>query len=239
MFAGPNGSGKTTVQRDIAKQFPTDFLGVLVNPDDLEATAANRDQIDIGQLGVSADENEVREAFLSSALLKQHGLDKAAAAIRCDGREIDFAGLPINSYYASVLAEFLRRKLLSASISFSFETVMSDRSKVDLLREARVLGFRTYMYYVATEDPEINVARVALRVSEGGHDVPKEKIISRYYRSLALVREALRHTDRAYFFDTSEPESLLIAESTDGKRPELLCQRIPNWFKTFVWDKMQ
>jgi len=114
---------------------------------------------------------------------------------------------------------------------------MSERGKVDSLREAQGLGFRTYLYYVATEDPEINVSRVQLRVSQGGHDVPKEKVISRYYRSLALVRDAIRHTDRAYFFDTSESKSLFVAESAGGKCPELRCDSMPNWFKNYIWDK--
>lgn len=236
MFAGPNGSGKTTVQRDIAQQFGQDFLGVLVNPDDLEATIRRRGQLDLGPFGISADDREVRDAFTSSSFLKQHNLAEAAACLRCDGRAIDFSGLAMNSYYASVLADFLRRKLLAGAVSFTFETVMSERGKVDLLGEAQRLGFRTYLYYVATEDPEINVSRVALRVTQGGHDVPKDKIVSRYHRSLSLLGEAARQADRAYFFDTSEPESLFVAESADGQRPELRCDLMPNWFKTFVWD---
>ena len=114
---------------------------------------------------------------------------------------------------------------------------MSERGKVDLLRQAQSLGFRTYLYYVATEDPEINVSRVELRVAQGGHDVPKEKIISRYYRSLGFVRDAIRYTDRAYFFDTSEPKSLFVAESAGGMCPELRCDPMPNWFKSYVWDR--
>jgi predicted ABC-type ATPase len=237
MFAGPNGSGKTTVQRKIARQFPSHFLGVLVNPDDLEATIDRNGRLDLRQFRVRANDQEVRDAFTSSQFLKRHQLADAAAALRCDGRMIDFAGLAMNSYYASVLADFLRRKLLAASIPFSFETVMSEPGKVDLLREAQSLGFRTYLYYVATEDPEINISRVELRVAQGGHDVPKEKIVSRYYRSLGLLRDAIRHTDRAYFFDTSEPKSLFVAESASGKRPKLGCDPMPNWFKTYVWDR--
>ncbi len=237
MFAGPNGSGKTTIQREIAQQFPSHFLGVPVNPDDLEATIGRCGRLDLGPFGIRADDREVREAFTSSAFLKHHQLADAATVVRCDGRVIDFAGLAMNSYYASVLADFLRRKLLAGSIPFSFETVMSEPGKVDLLREAQNLGFRTYLYYVATEDPEINISRVELRVAQGGHDVPKEKIVSRYHRSLGLVRDAVRYTNRAYFFDTSEPESLFVAESTNGERPKLRCDPMPNWFKTFVWDK--
>ncbi len=167
MFAGPNGSGKTTVQREITQQFRSNFLGVVVNPDQLEATISRDGHLDLGLFGVGAVDAEVREVFTSSAFLKQHQLADAAAVIRCDGRVIDFAGLAINSYYASVLANLLRRKLLAGSTPFSFETVMSEPGKVNLRREAQGLGFRTYLYFVATEDPEINVSRVALRVSEG------------------------------------------------------------------------
>lgn len=237
MFAGPNGSGKTTIQREVAQQFPPGFLGVLINPDELEATIGRSGRLDLEPFAVSATESEVRDAFTGSAFLKQQGLADAAAILRCDGRVIDFTGLPMNSYYASVLADFLRRNLLAGSTPFSFETVMSERGKVDLLQEAQRLGFRTYLYFVATEAPEINVSRVGLRVSQGGHDVPRDKIISRYHRSLALVRDAIRHTNRAYFFDSSEATSLFVAESTDGGRPELRCDRIPHWFETYVLSR--
>jgi predicted ABC-type ATPase len=237
MFAGPNGSGKTTVQREIARQFPPDFLGVLVNPDDLEATIGRNGRLDLGPFRVQTTSDEVRAAFTSSPFLKQQGLADAAAVLQCDGRVIDFTGLVMNSYYASVLADFLRRNLLAASTTFSFETVMSERGKVELLSKGQGSGFRTYLYYVATEDPDINVSRVALRVAEGGHNVPRDKIIARYHRSLDLVRDAIRHTDRAYFFDTSEPQSQFIAESVGGKRPEVRGNPMPNWFKSYVWDR--
>ncbi len=236
MFAGPNGSGKTTVQRDIAREYNSRFIGVLVNPDDLEATIDRSGHLDLGPFNVSADESEIRDAFTSSAFLKQHRLADAASVVRCDGRVVDFSGLAMNSYYASVLADFLRRKLLLGSISFTFETVMSEPGKVDVLREAQRLGFRTYLYYVATEDPEINIARVQLRVTQGGHDVPRDKIISRYRHSLDLVRDAIRHTDRAYFFDTSGTTSLLVAESEGGERPEVRSDWVPRWFETFVLE---
>ena len=237
MFAGPNGSGKTTVQRRLSQRVGPGFLGVLVNPDDLEAAIRRTGRLDLCPFDVSAEESEVRDAFTSSAFLKQHRLADAATVIRCENQVIDFSGLAMNSYYASVLAGFLRRKLLAGSVSFTFETVMSEPGKVELLREARGLGFRTYLYYVATDDPEINVARVGLRVAQGGHDVPREKITSRYRRSLDLVRDAIRHTDRAFLFDTSGTTSLLIAESAGGERPELQSEWTPGWFKTFVWDK--
>src|SRR5258708_7841217 len=105
MFAGPNGSGKTTVQRDIARRRGPNFLGVLINPDDLEATVRTSGRLDLGPFGISATDSEIRAAFVSSEFLKRHQLAEAADSIRCDGRVIDFAGLAMNSYYASVLAD--------------------------------------------------------------------------------------------------------------------------------------
>lgn len=48
------------------------------------------------------------------------------------------------------------------------------------MREARERGYRTYLYFVSTEDADINVNRVAIRIREGGHPVPPEKIRDRH-----------------------------------------------------------
>ena len=179
---------------------------------------------------------EIRNFFASFLLLQNHQLHAAAGGIECRAGGIDFSGLEMNSYYASVLADFLRRKALESSKSFSFETVMSAPDKVDLLREAQTVGYRTYIYYIATEDPAINIQRVKNRVAEGGHDVPEEKIVLRYHRSLSLLREAIRYTYRAFFFDTSEEESWYFAEATNGTSIELKSDEMPNWFQP-IWDQ--
>ena len=233
MFAGPNGSGKTTAKNAL----PSDLFGVYVNPDDLEKVVREEGVLKLDPFGVAFTTDELRDLFTSSEFLKANHLADAASVIECREAMIDFRGLAMNSYYASVLSDALRRKLMTASISFSFETVMSARDKVDLLREAQSCGFRTYLYYVATEDPAINVERVKNRVAEGGHDVPEVKIVARYHRSLELLREAIQHTNRAFFFDTSEEESWYVAEITDGVKIDLKSDEMPNWFKTAVWDK--
>jgi predicted ABC-type ATPase len=92
---------------------------------------------------------------------------------------------------------------LERRASFSFETVMSSPDEVALLEKARSLGYRSYLYFIATEDPQINIARVKSRVHLGGHDVPVDKIVSRYARSLDLLLPAIRQSNRAYLFDNS------------------------------------
>ncbi|WP_395747592.1 hypothetical protein [Prosthecobacter sp.] len=117
---------------------------------------------------------------------------------------------------------------------------MSSADKVALLKKAQELGYRTYLYYIATEDPSINVARVKARVNLGGHDVPEDKIISRYARSLSLLLEAVKHTNRAYLFDNSRAggERLWVAEITNGSDLELKCDPMPRWFQQAVWEKI-
>jgi predicted ABC-type ATPase len=133
---------------------------------------------------------------------------------------------------------------------------MSSPDKVILLKRAQSLGYRTYLYYIATEDPAINLARVhyiatedpainlarvQARVNLGGHDVPEDKIVSRYARSLDLLLEAVKSTNRAYLFDNSREgsERLWVAEITEGKELELKCDPMPLWFQQAVWEKIQ
>ena len=102
------------------------------------------------------------------------------------------------------------------------------------------VGYRTYLYYIATEDPAINIARVRSRVHLGGHDVPEDKIVSRYARSLDLLLEAVRLSNRAYLFDNSRQggERLWVAEITDGRDLEMKCDPMPTWFQHAIWDKI-
>jgi predicted ABC-type ATPase len=126
---------------------------------------------------------------------------------------------------------------LETRTSFTFETVMSSADKVAFLAKARAQGFRVYLYYVATEDPLINISRVRHRVKMGGHPVPEDKIVSRYARSLALLMDAVQLTDRAYIFDNTSHECIWLAEVTDGRLLEMKTAQMPQWFKRGLWDK--
>jgi type I restriction enzyme, R subunit len=121
------------------------------------------------------------------------------------------------------------------------ETVMSHESKVELLREARRLGYRTYLYFIATNDPMISLARVAKRVKGGGHDVPSDRVKDRYRRSLDLLLPAITATNRAYIFDNSGEgrAHTWLAEVTEGRELELKVAQLPPWFTRAVIDKLQ
>ena len=100
---------------------------------------------------------------------------------------------------AQMEADHLRDLYLKEDQSFAFETVMSHPSKIETLQKAKLRGFDVVLYFVSTNDPNVNVARVAQRVIEVGHDVPVERIIA-----MALLPAAIEVADRAFLFDKSQ-----------------------------------
>lgn len=94
---------------------------------------------------------------------------------------------------------------------------------------------------MATADADINLARVAYRASIGGHDVPPDKIRSRYARSLENLSDAILVSNRAYIFDNSqdgEPSFAQVAEITDGETIDIVSDTQPAWFQQYVLDKL-
>ncbi|MEQ1607227.1 MAG: zeta toxin family protein [Pyrinomonadaceae bacterium] len=208
MFAGPNGSGKSTIKAKVAEINPN-VLGVYINPDDIEREIAASGRIDFTHFKIKTTEGLIFASLRNSTQLSDKGLLNELSKLTFDKNALSFTGVSLNSYFVSALADFLHERLIESRISFSFETVMSHPNKINLLDRSHTGGFRNYLYYVATEDPEINISRVKTRVLEGGHDVPTDKLVARYYRSLENLLDAVRATDRTYIFDNSGTESFL------------------------------
>lgn len=81
---------------------------------------------------------------------------------------------------------------------------------------AKNIGYKTYLYFVFTDNVELNIARVKLRVQQGQHDVDISLIKSRYPRTFKLLPQALALADEAFVIDNSnEPE--IIAEKHQTK----------------------
>lgn len=233
MFAGANGSGKSTLKSVINPA----LLGVYINPDDIEREIKAQGFLDFSAYQVTTTENEVLSFFTNSSFLKSANLLDDAMKLTFDESKLIFANIEVNSYFASVASDFIRHKLLESATSFTFETVMSSPDKVEFLQKAQQFGFRTYLYYITTEDPIINISRVKNRVELGGHSVPENKIIERHKRSLDLLFDAVQHTNRAYIFDNSGDVHVWLAEITDGEELEMKTDFMTTWFKTALWDK--
>lgn len=232
MFAGPNGSGKSTVKESLNKS--AEWFGAYVNPDEIERIVRDSHVLPLAPYGLSFPSEELRRYFSASEFLASAGVPSEFPRLDVGAGGIGFGDATLNSYHASVLADFLRRKLLAARNSFTFETVMSSPDKVELLRESRLAGYRTYLYFIATDDPAVNIDRVRSRVAAGGHDVPEDKIVARHARSLSLLPAAIDHSDRAYFFDTSRSVPLYFAEVTAGMTLTLHSHDLPLWFEPIL-----
>jgi predicted ABC-type ATPase len=141
--------------------------------------------------------------------------------------------LGIDAYRAAEAAERMRRDLIAAHESFVFETVFSDlqQHKIAFLREAAQHGYAVVLCFIGLDSAELSDERVALRALTGGHDVPREKLLARYPRSLANLAHALRELPFVRVFDNSVfgMPHRQIAELAHGRLVQLGLP-VPGWF---------
>ncbi len=132
---------------------------------------------------------------------------------------------------AACKADSLRLAALSARRSFAFETVFSAPDKPAFLRDAKAAGFFIRLFFICTDSPAINAARVATRVMEGGHDVPISKIISRYSKSIANCASVASLVDRLYLYDNSVDarDPALLLRMRDGVVAKRYRDHLPDW----------
>lgn len=227
MFAGPNGSGETTLFYNIKSEgIPTYFY---INPDQIEFELNRKKFINLSEFGLENVNFELFENFVNNnnPFYKKFKKNKFNY-IRIDNNVITILK-KIDPYSASIISEFIRYLNFNNNISFSFETVMSHESKIDILKSAHKKKYKSYLYFVCTENPTLNTQRIKERVEKKGHNVTKDKIESRYFRSLNLLPKCIPICDRAYIFDNSKTEIELIAEFEKGKLTKLLNNNI-SWF---------
>lgn len=111
---------------------------------------------------------------------------------------------------AAVLADQQRYESIEEQSDFTFETVLSSHYKLDIIKKAKEQGYFIKCVFVLTVDPLVNVARVEARVASGGHDVDKETIKARYYKSLAHIKELMNLCDILHVYDnTVEPVRII------------------------------
>jgi predicted ABC-type ATPase len=237
MFAGPNGSGKTSLVRKLARDFSADGLFQLhyfLNADNLYRDLQEERGIPLDVLGRTIAVEHLRAALVAGGRLRADHpfLD----VVHIENARLKAPASVSDGYVAAAIADFLREELFTAGQSFSFETVMSHRSKIDFFARARAVGYRTYLYFVATESSHLNIYRVKNRVALGGHDVAEDKIVERYKRCLELVGEALSHAHRAFLFDNSGADLVWLAQLTpDGElQRKAALDSLPAWFRTWV-----
>ncbi len=235
MFAGPNGSGKSTVFHNINRQFS---IGHYVNADDIEVRLRSTGFVNLHDFGVLISDEELQNFVSKSSLVAKTRENGLNVFLEAKNNIVVTKADKVHSYEAALLTAFVRAKLIENKQSFSFETVMSHPSKCEILADAQKQDYQTYLYFICTNFPEINVDRVKNRVRKGGHPVPEDKIVGRYHRSLDLLREAVKSTYRTFIFDNSAEKHEFVLEIYKGEEVILENTEIPPWVKTHLLDKM-
>ena len=128
------------------------------------------------------------------------------AGLRFINADVLAGELDMDPYTAAGVADRLRRELVDQRESFAFETVFSDPvgDKLTFLKEAVARGYTVVLCFIGISGPDVSEERVAMRVSQGGHDVPSDKLITRYPRTLANLQAAILELPHVWIFDNDD-----------------------------------
>jgi predicted ABC-type ATPase len=145
--------------------------------------------------------------------------------------------LEVDAYRAAEMAGALREKLLEQQESFVFETVFSDPvgDKISFLQRAAAAGYNVILCFIGISDPAMSEERVAMRVTQGGHDVPAEKLARRFPRTLENLRASILTLPHVVVFDNSDLSDPYrkIAIFNEGKA-DFLTDSLPVWMQQIL-----
>jgi len=145
--------------------------------------------------------------------------------------------LEVDAYEAARMITALRIEFVEQRESFIFETVFSDPvgDKLGFLKQTAQTGYAVVLCFIGVESADISEHRVAMRVSQGGHDVPTEKIFARFPRTLANLSAAVRELPCVLIFDNSDLRTPFRAVATfvDSRRVQIN-EPIPPWLKPLL-----
>lgn len=161
----------------------------------------------------------------------------SSVALRFINADVIAKELDLDPYSAAELATALRQMLVSRGESFIMETVFSDPvgEKVSFLEEAAKQGYQIVLCFIGLESSDTSEERVAMRVTQGGHDVPSEKLEQRFPRTLQNLSRAIDRLPNVLVFDNSDLRSPYrhIASFCNG-RSVYQARELPRWFLPFV-----
>jgi predicted ABC-type ATPase len=185
------------------------------------------------QLWVLAGGNGAGKSTFYNQYLAKYGIKFVNADLIA--KDMDSENLEGSSYYASTVAAIIREDLILQGVSFCFETVFSHESKIDFLARAKANGYKIILVYIHLFDSSLNEARVKQRVSEGGHNVPTEKIHSRIPRTLKHIKTALPIVDEARVLDNSSKDDpfqqIIVVKSGNY---EVKADPLPEWARSLL-----
>lgn len=145
--------------------------------------------------------------------------DQIAEAIRLEHPSLDVNAANLE---AARRVEASAYDAVARGESVLVETVLSTTKYGTALRFARELGFRVGMIYVGLPDVRYSILRVRERVEAGGHDVPVDKLHSRWERSHDNLARFLPLVDDLFVFSNAGLTPVLVAVKLGGGPARLL-----------------
>jgi len=124
----------------------------------------------------------------------------------------------------------MRAAALREQRSFAVEDLVAD---AELLESARKAGYETKVVFVSTEDPNLNIGRILIRMSHGGQSVPLVTIPESYKESMKSLPETRKHTDDLLVYDNTlnGRGHRLVARFIAGELVKIT-HTAPEWLKT-------
>jgi predicted ABC-type ATPase len=117
--------------------------------------------------------------------------------------------------------------LLNQRRSFAVEDIRVD---TQLLDEAKAAGYTTKVLFISTEDANLNVGRVLVRMSRGGKPEAVPSVIDSYRESTKNLAEVRKYADELILYDNTAHDRgyRVVAHFTGGKVSKT-AQTIPDW----------
>lgn len=121
------------------------------------------------------------------------------------------------------------RLYIQSDTSFIAETTLAGNTYLNLMQEARALGWFVRLIYVGINQPTTNIQRVRTRVELGGHNVPNDDILRRYDRSLNNLNKAAKIVDKLILYDNSTAAGHQILATIEGDKTVIYVPELPSW----------
>jgi len=176
--------------------------------------------------------NGVGKTTLAKELLEEFNLyflnaDEIAASL--NPRNVSLVRLKAGRIYNKKM-----RELLEKGTSFALETTLSGKSLFDFLIEAKIRKYSLRFIYFFVDTPEVALDRIQLRIKKGGHDVPKDDVVRRFYRSRTNFWHTYKEIADDWTIFYNGQEKLVIV--ADGNRNDYSTrdQKLFNLFKKDV-----
>lgn len=121
-------------------------------------------------------------------------------------------------------------QLIARSEDFAVETTLATKSLAGIIENAQQLGYKVGLLYFWLKSPELAVKRVAIRVASGGHNIPENTIVRRYWQGMQNLRNIyLPRCDSWVLIDNSATDANWIAERKTGEEtPVIYNKRLYN-----------